>query len=59
MEGNKLTGERTSMIYVIETGNHFRLFDYMINDCDEPLTISMIYKFHEILKTGITDFSLD
>lgn len=44
---------------VVETGNHFRLFDYMLDHCDEPLTISMIHKFHEILKTGTTDSSLD
>ncbi len=44
---------------IIKTGNHFHLFDYMLDHCDEPLTISMIHKFHEILKTGTTDSSLD
>lgn len=44
---------------VIETGNHFRLFDNMIDHCDEPLTISMMHEFHKILKTGTTDSSLD
>lgn len=44
---------------IIEAGNHFRLFNYMIDHCDEPLTISMIHKFHELLKTGTTESALD
>lgn len=44
---------------VIETGNHFRLFDFMLDYCDEELTISMIHKFHELLKTGTMDSSLE
>lgn len=44
---------------IIETGNHFRLFDYMLDHCDEALSIPLIHKFHELLKTATNDSLLD
>lgn len=43
---------------VVETVNHFRLFDYMLDHAEEPLTESMIKEFHRILKTSTTDSTL-
>lgn len=43
---------------VVETNNHFRLFDYMLDHADEPLTEAMVKEFHRILKTGTTDAAL-
>lgn len=43
---------------VVETVNHFRLFDYMLDHAEEPLTESMIKEFHRILKTSTTDSAL-
>ena len=37
---------------LIEVKNHFKLFDYMLDNIDEDLTIDMILKFHKILKRG-------
>lgn len=44
---------------IIETNNHFRLLDYVIDHCDEDLDIPMMHKFHEILKMGSTDSTLE
>lgn len=43
---------------VVETINHFRLFDFMLDHAEEPLTEAMIKEFHRILKTGTTDSAL-
>lgn len=40
---------------IIETSNHFKLIDYMIDIAKEPLTEEMIKEFHKILKTGTSD----
>ena len=40
---------------IIETTNHFRLIDYMIDNAKETLTEEMIKEFHKILKSGTTD----
>lgn len=40
---------------LIEVKNHFKLFDYMLDNIDEDLTIDMILKFHKILKRGTSD----
>lgn len=37
---------------IIETTNHFKLVDYMLDVADKPLTEDIIKKFHKILKTG-------
>lgn len=40
---------------IIETANHFKLVDYMLDVADKPLTADMIKGFHRILKTGTSD----
>ena len=36
---------------IIETSNHFKLVDYMLDIADRTLTTDMIKEFHKILKT--------
>ena len=40
---------------IIETTNHFKLIDYMIDVANEKITEDMIKKFHKILKEGTSD----
>ena len=40
---------------IIETSNHFKLVDYMLDIADEPLSENMIKEFHKLLKTGTSD----
>ena len=40
---------------ILETSNHFKLFDYMLDIADKKLTEKMIKKFHKILKEGTMD----
>lgn len=40
---------------IIETSNHFKLVDYMLDVADEILTEDRIKEFHKILKTGTSD----
>lgn len=40
---------------IIETTNHFKLVDYMLEVANKPLTETMIKEFHKILKTGTSD----
>ena len=40
---------------ILETSNHFKLFDYMLDIADKKLTENMIKKFHKILKEGTMD----
>ena len=40
---------------IIETSNHFKLVDYMLDVASEILTEDMIKEFHKILKTGTSD----
>lgn len=39
----------------IETENHFKLFNYMLNTVDKPLTLDYIAKLQGILKKGTSD----
>ncbi len=71
IEGSKLTEDETRMIFetnsiigsdkvtnsndIVETSNHFYLFDLMLDDADEVLTEDMIKGFHGILKNGTVD----
>ncbi|MCH5174777.1 MAG: Fic family protein [Prevotellaceae bacterium] len=73
IEGSRLTTEQTRYIFetntigitseainvddIIETSNHFRCFDFIIDHAIEPLTESMIMQLHGILKAGTTDAS--
>lgn len=40
---------------LIESKNHFELFDFMLNTIDEPFTERLIKEFHQILKKGTSD----
>ena len=40
---------------IIETSNHFKLVDYMIDNADKGLTEEMMKDFHRILKEGTID----
>ena len=40
---------------IIETANHFKLVDYMLDIADVDLSEDMIKEFHKILKTGTSD----
>ena len=40
---------------IIETSNHFKLVDYMLDIAEKTLTEDMIKEFHKILKTGTSD----
>lgn len=74
IEGSTLTEEQTRYIYethqlinaenvnvddIIETTNHFKLVDYMLDVADEEISEEMIKKFHKILKSGTTDAEKD
>lgn len=68
IEGNRLSKEQTRYIFetntigvtdvavrvddIIETTNHFRCIDFIIDRATEPLTESMIKQIHHILKSG-------
>lgn len=40
---------------ILETVNHFKLIDYMLDKAEEELTEDMIKEFHKILKEGTMD----
>jgi len=57
-ETNSLTLEGKDAINVddvIETVNHFRCFDYLLDIAGESLTEEIIKEFHRLLKTGTSD----
>ncbi len=71
IEGSKLTHDETRYIYetntigidnkainvndIIETVNHFRCIDYIIDNGDKKLSETMIKEIHRILKSGSLD----
>ena len=71
IEGSKLTHDETRYIYetntigidnkainvndIIETVNHFRCIDYIIDNGDKKLSETMIKEIHRILKNGSLD----
>ena len=71
IEGSKLTHEQTRYIYetntigisneivnvddIIETANHFRCIDYIIDKAKADLSESLIKQLHFILKNGTSD----
>lgn len=73
IEGSRLTKEQTRHIFetntigisdeaikvddIIETTNHFRCIDFIIDKAKEPLSESMIKQLHGILKKGTSDAS--
>ena len=75
IEGSKLTEDQTRFIFetntigvtnetiniddVIETSNHFKCIDYIIDNAKKPLTEALIKELHFILKTGTSDSRKD
>ena len=75
IEGSRLTHEQTRYIFetntigiegesvrvddIIETTNHFRCIDLIIDRADERLTESLIKELHLILKSGTSDSRKD
>lgn len=71
IEGSTLTHEQTRYIFetntigvekgiinvddVVETANHFKCVDYIIDNAMKPLSESMIKELHFILKNGTSD----
>ena len=71
IEGSTLTHEQTRYIFetntigaensafnvddVVETANHFKCVDYIIDNAKKPLSESMIKELHFILKNGTSD----
>lgn len=50
-EGQKVA----SVDDILETANHFKLVDYMLDVAEEKLTEEKIKEFHKILKEGTSD----
>lgn len=50
-----VTGEAVNVDDVIETANHFRCIDFIIEHAKSALTEKMIKKLHIMLKTGTSD----
>lgn len=74
IEGSTLSEDQTRLIFetntidcgdgipvddIIETVNHFRAIDYIIDIAEEPLSESIIKKIHGILKQGTKDSNLE
>lgn len=69
IEGSTLTLSDTQSLYernviptgghklddIIESKNHFRLIDFMLETIDEPLTERLIKEYHQMLKKGTSD----
>lgn len=75
IEGSRLTHEQTRYIYetntigidsravkvddIIETANHFRCIDIIIDWAKRPVSEAMIKELHRVLKSGTTDARQD
>ena len=75
MEGSRLTHDQTRYIFetntigitaesvnvddVIETSNHFRCIDLIIDRAEENLTEAFIKELHQVLKNGTSDSRRD
>ena len=75
IEGSKLTHDQTRYIFetntigitdtavniddIVETVNHFRCLDYIIDHTEDKLTENLIKHLHLLLKTGTSDSSKD
>lgn len=75
IEGSRLTHEQTRFIYetntigvegeslrvddIIETTNHFRCIDLLIDRAEEKLTENFVKELHAVLKQGTTDSHKD
>ena len=75
IEGSKLTHDQTRYIFetntigvtseainvddIVETINHFRCIDYIIDHAEDKLTENLIKQLHLILKSGTSDSKKD
>ena len=75
IEGSKLTHDQTRYIFetntigitdqavnvddIVETMNHFRCIDYIIDHAEDKLTESLIKQLHLMLKSGTSDSKKD
>ena len=74
MEGSRLTLDQTRLIFetntigmdapvrvddVVETANHFRCIDMIIDAANHAITESLIKQLHAVLKNGTTDSRKD
>ena len=75
IEGSRLTHDQTRYIFetntigmtdsavnvddIMETVNHFRCIDYIIDHAEKPLTERLIKQLHLLLKTGTSDSRRD
>lgn len=75
IEGSKLTHDQTRYIYetntigitsdainvddILETVNHFRCIDFIIDHAEERLTEDIIKQIHQLLKSGTSDSRKD
>ena len=75
IEGSRLTHDQTRYIFetntigvadealsvddIVETANHFRCIDLIIDRAEEKLSESLIKELHRILKTGTSDSRKD
>ena len=75
IEGSKLTHDQTRYIFetntigvtdvavnvddVVETVNHFRCIDYIIDHAEDKLTETLVKHLHLLLKTGTSDSRKD
>lgn len=73
IEGSRLSEDQTRLIFetntvdaegelpvddIIETVNHFRAVDYVIDHAEAPLTENILKELHRILKQGTKDSTL-
>ena len=75
IEGSRLTHDQTRYIFetntigitdesvnvddIVETVNHFRCIDYIIEHAEEPVTESLVKQLHLLMKTGTSDSRKD
>ena len=75
IEGSRLTHDQTRYIFetntigitdesvnvddIVETVNHFRCIDYIIDHAEKPVTESIVKQLHLLLKTGTSDSRKD
>ena len=75
IEGSRLSLDQTRLIFetlsfgiegepvrvddIVETANHFRAIDYVLDNAESPITQGMIKDLHGILKSSTSDASKD
>lgn len=75
IEGSRLSLDQTRLIFetatvgvcsepvriddIVETQNHFRAIDYIIDHAQDPLSEALVKELHRILKSGTTDSAKD